>query len=58
MPEGSGAVKPVRSWGKPGVEVVEDRFDGWPQLVDDLILALAFAGAASGLGDDDLEDSG
>jgi hypothetical protein len=49
---------PVRSWGKPGVEVVEDRFDGWPQLVGDLVLALALAGAASGLGDDDLEDSG
>jgi hypothetical protein len=31
----------VRGCGKPGVEVVEDRFDGWPQLVGDLILALA-----------------
>src|SRR5580693_361091 len=43
---------------KPAVEVVEDRFDGWPQLVGDLVLALAVAGAASGLGDDDLEDAG
>jgi hypothetical protein len=48
----------VRSGRKPGVEVVEDRFDGWPQLVGDLVLALALAGAASGLGDDDLEDAG
>src|SRR5512140_3323845 len=44
--------------GKPAVEVVEDRFDGWPQLVGDLLLALALAGAASGLGDDDLEHAG
>jgi hypothetical protein len=43
---------------QPGVEVVEDRFDGWPQLVGDLVLALTLAGAASGLGDDDLEDAG
>src|ERR1700722_4338584 len=43
---------------KPAVEVVEDRFDGWPQLVGDLVLALALEGAASGLGDDDLEDAG
>src|SRR5215468_10281930 len=48
----------VRSWGKPGVEVVEDRFNGWPQFVGDLSLALALAGAASGLGDDDLEEAG
>jgi hypothetical protein len=48
----------VRSAGKPGVEVVEDRFNGWPQLVGDLVLALTLAGAASGLGDDDLEDAG
>jgi hypothetical protein len=33
--------------------VVGDRFDGWPQLVGDLLLALVLAGAASGLGDDD-----
>ena len=31
----------VRSRGKPAVEVVEDRFDGWSQLVGDLVLALA-----------------
>jgi hypothetical protein len=49
---------PARSWGEPGVEVIEDRFDGWQQLVGDLVLALALAGAASGLGDDDLEDAG
>src|SRR5215469_8722470 len=48
----------ARSWGEPGVEVVEDRFDGWPELVGDLVLALALAGAASGFGDDDLEDAG
>ena len=47
-----------RRRGKPAVEVVEDGFDGWPQLVGDLVLALALAGAASGLGDDDLEDAG
>ena len=40
------------------MEVVEDRFDGWPQLVGDLVLALALAGAASRFGDDDLEDAG
>ena len=52
--------RPVRASrrGKPAVEVVEHRFDGWPQLVGDLVLALARAGAASGLGDDDLEDAG
>jgi hypothetical protein len=44
--------------GEPAVEVVEDRFDGWPQLVGDLVLALALTGAASGLGDDDLEHAG
>jgi hypothetical protein len=43
---------------KPAVEVVEDRFDGWPQLVGNLVLALSFASAASGLGDDDLEHAG
>jgi hypothetical protein len=48
----------VGSGGEPGVEVVEDGFDGWPELVGDLVLALALAGAASGLGDDDLEDAG
>lgn len=48
----------VSGWGEPGVEVVKDRFDGRPQLVGDLVLALALAGAASGLGDDDLEDAG
>src|SRR6201998_216576 len=42
----------------PAVEVVEDRFDGWPQLVGDLVLALALTGAASGFGDDDLEHAG
>lgn len=40
----------VASGGKPGVEVVEDRFDGWPQLVGDLVLALGTRGAvAAGL---------
>src|SRR5205823_6483449 len=43
---------------KPAVEVVEDRFDGWAQLAGDLVLVLALAGAAPGLGDDDLEDAG
>jgi hypothetical protein len=38
-----------RRRGKPAVEVVEDGFDGWPQLVGDLLLALAFERAASGL---------
>jgi hypothetical protein len=47
----------LRSGGEPAVEVVEDRFDGWPQLIGDLVLALTLTGAASGLGDDDLEDA-
>src|SRR6266496_4952007 len=47
-----------RRQGKPAVEAVEDGFDGWPYLVGDLVLALAFEGAASGFGDDDLEHAG
>jgi hypothetical protein len=47
---GCGFGRPLfRRKGKPAVEVVEDGFDGWPQLVGDLLLALALAGAASGL---------
>src|SRR6476660_8185680 len=42
----------------PPVEVVEDRLDGWPQMAGDLVRVLALAGAASGLGDDDLEHAG
>ncbi len=51
----SFGVPSCRRGGKPAVEVVEDRFDGWPQFVGDLVLVLALAGAAPGLGDDDLE---
>ena len=55
---GCGFGRPLfRRRGEPAVEVVEDGFDGWPQLVGDLLLALALAGAASGLGDDYLEDA-
>src|SRR6201989_769813 len=56
---GCGLGRPLfRREGKPAVEVVEDGFDGWSQFGGDLLLALALAGAASGLCDDDLEDAG
>jgi hypothetical protein len=58
--------RPRSSWGtrlccagrKPLVEVVEDRLDGRPELVGDLVLALALCRAPPGLADDDLEHAG
>src|ERR1700745_4171781 len=56
---GCGLGRPLfRREGKPAVEVVEDGFDRWPQLGGDLPLDWAPVGAASGRGDDDLEDAG
>src|ERR1700730_2173990 len=44
-----------RGNAEPAVELVQQVLDHWIQLVGDLRLALAFAGAPPGLADDDLE---
>src|ERR1700722_6531023 len=48
-----------RCWdAHPAVEFVEDVLHNWAQLVSDLGLALAVAGAPAGIDDDDLEHRG
>jgi hypothetical protein len=42
---------------EPLVELIDDVFDHRTQLVNDLRLAVALECAASGLADDDLEDT-